>query len=92
MPKCAPCVARKVKDVLERSFPELRLAFEQVPECKDGQLLELCSKKARSKSPRQVFMKDCLKGKHIKGFADAPRAMKACSLEWKQRQVGAHAK
>jgi len=86
-PKCVPCLGRDVKEAISAQIGGVAIqhTLGQIPDCDNDQEIQVCGKAARAKSERQVFMSTCLKGKHIKGFSDAPRAMRECSVEWKEK-------
>ncbi|MDP2727850.1 MAG: hypothetical protein Q8P59_09945 [Dehalococcoidia bacterium] len=88
MPKarCTPCISPKARELLEKAFPAARLNLANVPTCAGEALLELCARPKRAQTPRNAFMSTCLKGAGIKGFRDAPRAMKACSTQWREQK------
>ncbi len=89
MPKgCVPCMAPDVKDAIRQSVRDPWIAefLDKLPDCPGPPPIQMCGKKGRARGPRQEFMSTCLKSKHIKSFAEAPKAMKECSVAWRAKQ------
>lgn len=84
------CVSQPARDLLSRSgllsTAELQV-LEQISDCERGNLgFTGKGKSGRARSAYQEFVSSCMKEKHIKGFGEAPKAMKACAAEWKARK------
>lgn len=90
MAKCVPCLSSRIKQLIKDGFndPAVNNLLSQVPECDNGREIDLCvtGKGKRTRSEYQTFVSTCMKSKHIKGFGEAPKAMKECASEWKNRK------
>ncbi len=86
MVKCIPCLSDRTKEVLMSEYPHLHL--ESVPSCRGNKELDMCvgivNKEKKGRSEYQQFVSECMKNKHIKGFGQAPLAMKECAGEWRK--------
>jgi hypothetical protein len=87
MPKCQPCLSDEIKEIIRDNThdTDINKLLDTVPTCPVGTIMELCLKKKRTTSAYQQFVSECMKKKNIKGFGNAPIAMKECALEWKNR-------
>ena len=87
MPKCQPCLSDELREIIRDNIhdPGIDELLATVPTCPIGTVMELCLKKKRAPSAYQQFISECMKKKNIKGFGNAPAAMKECALEWKSR-------
>ena len=85
--KCIPCLGASVKDAI-RDLGDIALnrELEKILDCPEPLGIELCVKPPRAKSEYQIFIKECLPSKPIKGkpFGEASRYMKECSVEWRR--------
>ena len=88
--RCVPCLSPEVKAAIKEKIkdPAVNNLLATVPDCSSPEMINLCGSKPRTKSAYQVFVSDCMKGKKIKSFGEAPVAMKACALEWRERKNG----
>lgn len=89
--RCTPCVAPEVREFISRTFPDVATAqmLARLPDCTSGEALNVCGGRRGGRAPSayQAFIGECLRGKKVKGFADAPAKMKACAQEWRERKV-----
>ena len=85
MPRCKPCLGKDVKEAILQNFPSLEDLLGKVPNCKDTEGLELCGRRARARTAYQEHTSTCMKAKKIKGFGEAPAAMRQCAKEWKEK-------
>jgi hypothetical protein len=93
---CIPCLHPDVKAVIQEAVKDrgIRLSLEEFADCPDGTLLDPCYMKGagkkdggtRPRSAYQEFVSGCMKSKHIKGFGEAPKAMKDCAAQWRSRK------
>ena len=88
MAKCTPCLSKEAKDVLLSVKNDIitQQQIHDIETCPTGEFFNLCPKKKRAKSDYQIFVSECMKGKNIKQFGEAPTAMKECAIEWKNRK------
>ena len=75
MPRCAPCLDNPFKEELLAVLtdPDMRKAVAALPTCG-----------GRKRSKYQIFVGECLRGKHLKGFD--PTALKDCAQRWRERK------
>ena len=88
MPKCKPCIAAEIKEAILEKFgdKEIRLLLDSIPDCTPPELINVCGRKGRGGSAYNTFIGTCMKAKNIKGFGEAPAAMRACAKEWRERK------
>jgi hypothetical protein len=56
---------------------------DEIPECEDPEGIAVCGiRKKRKASEYQIFIGQCLRDKHLKGFD--PTALKDCAAQWRQ--------
>lgn len=84
--KCTICMSPEIKEKLREEIkdPHVLDQLDRVPDCPNGIIVELCISKKRAPSKYQIFVSECMKGKHIKGREEAPQAMKECAIEWRK--------
>lgn len=86
--RCQSCLGADVKDIILRSLPELRDVLATIPTCAVPTALQVCqpgTRGQRGPSEYNIFIGECMRAKHIKGFGAAAPAMKGCAAEWKAR-------
>lgn len=92
----SPAMAKVLRTELEGD-DELLNGMKGIPSCPPGSPIMFGRAgrggggggAKRAPSEYNTFIGECVRAKNVKGFAEAAPAMKACSLEWKQRK---HAK
>jgi hypothetical protein len=90
MAKCSPCISEEFKDAIKDRFnnPHVSSMVDAIPSCQRGMTIQLCpgktSKEKRAPSEYNLFVKDCMQSKHLKGFD--PGAMKDCAAQWKTKK------
>ena len=89
------CISEDLKKVLseEISVNALLDELQLIPECIDGAPIGFGKgskvqgeKKKREPSAYNIFVSQCMKSKNIKGFGEAPKAMKECAVEWREKK------
>lgn len=86
MPRCLPCLGKDVKKAILEEIPGLKDLLGKVADCEDPEGLELCGRAGRARSAYTEHISTCMKAKKIKGFGEAPAAMRACAAEWRARK------
>ena len=86
MPRCKPCLGSDIKAVILKEIPSLKDVLGKVADCPGPRSLELCGRGKRQPSAYQEFVGQCMKGKSIKSFAEAPQAIRSCAAEWRERK------
>ncbi len=91
MAKCVPCLGKDIKQVIANEINDRNVitTLNIIADCDDPMGIELCGKVGkgqRARSEYQQFVSVCMKGKNIKGFGEAPKAMKECASEWRSRK------
>lgn len=78
--KCAPCLEPGAKDLILKSLPagKARDLVQGLPTCGES--------KKRPRSVYQEHISACMKAKNIKGFGEAPGAMRECAAAWRQKK------
>ena len=93
MPRCVPCLSTDVKSFIGQSYPGPSVAalLDSIPDCRGAEPFRLCQakdgRKTRAPSEYNLFVRDCLKSKPIKGrgFGAAAPFMKECADAWRRR-------
>ena len=84
--KCLPCISEDLKDIIraKNKHPALLAKLDEIGTCPDEGTIEFCGRKKRAASAYQVYIKDCLATKPIKGqpFGAAGEFMKECAAQW----------
>ena len=90
---CIPCLHPDVKDILRAALDEdVHEMVDGFADCPVGTLIDSCyieRSQEKAKKPRteyQEFVSVCMKGKNIKGFGEAPKAMKECAADWRRQK------
>ena len=86
MPRCRPCLGADVKEAILKEVPGLKEILGKVADCPDRREITLCGRGKRQPSAYQEFVGQCMKGKGIKSFAEAPQAIRSCAAEWRERK------
>lgn len=86
MPRCKPCLGEDVKKAILEEIPGLKDLLGKVADCEDPEGLELCGRAGRARSAYQVFVSECMRGKKIKSFGEAPTAMRDCARQWQAKK------
>lgn len=88
MPKCTPCLAPAIKDLILKEFPGTAEMLEGIADCKPGKFINVCScakgGEAKSKGKRppseyNLFIGQCMRG--------TERSLKDCAGEWTSRKA-----
>lgn len=87
MPRCRPCLGADVKKAILEEIPGLKDILGKVSDCDDPETLELCGRTGRARSAYTEHISSCMKAKKIKGFGEAPAAMRDCARQWRERKV-----
>ena len=84
--RCEPCLGPDIKAAIREKIggAAIEAMLDRIPSCDNPQEVTVCGGRGRARTPRTQFMSQCLKGKHIKSFAEAPQAMRECSKEWRE--------
>lgn len=95
---CKPCMGTQLKRHLLAVIDSEEIAKKviTIPECEDPQGIEICECKAtrtrskdgvtRVRTAYQEHISQCMKSKNIKGFGQAPAAMKECAAQWRAQK------
>lgn len=86
MPRCKPCLGADVKKAILEEIPGLKELLGKVADCEDPEGLEICGRTGRARSAYQSWVSECMRGKKIKGFGEAPAAMRDCARQWRERK------
>ena len=94
--KCTPCMSQELKAIVIESVRDagkrskLEETLAQLLDCNDGTPLRFCGSgkkgSGRARSKYQEFISQCMQSKKIKGFGEAPKAMKECAAAWRQQK------
>lgn len=89
------CLSARLKRVLgeelgrEPASEALLRELERVPACPRGTLIGFTGRKGkRQPNAYQQFVGECMKGKDLKSFDQAPKAMRECAARWRREQQG----
>jgi len=88
MPKrCIPCIGGDIKAAaIKLGDVALNDMLAKIPDCPGAREIQFCGniKGTRPRSAYQEFVSTCMRGKNIKGFGEAPKAMKECAADWRK--------
>ena len=84
--KCITCMSKDLKQLIRDNTKDMVIIDElgRVADCPEPGQINLCLINKRAASPYQLFMKDCLGKKDLKGkpFGTAGKFMKECAIEY----------
>lgn len=92
---CVPCLGYRIKKSLVSELGDsVAEKLKKIPTCEDPLAINLCEntprervskpKKTRKPSEYQLFVGECMRERHSKGFD--PNAMKNCAEKWRLRK------
>ena len=84
--RCKVCLGADVKNAILKDLPGLKDILGKIPDCPAPREVTLCGRAGRARSAYTEFVAECMRGKKIKSFGEAPAAMRACAAEWRARK------
>ena len=81
---CTTCFSPDLKEIIAQVLPELQPMLNAIPDCDDGQDMNVClddgkgGKKKRAPSKYNLFVKSCLQ---------SGKNMHDCAGDWKKQKV-----
>ena len=92
---CIPCLSEEVKDAIRQGTSDdaILQLLNGIATCGGGVHFRFCEGGAgrrqgsrRGRSEYQSFVSECMKGKGVKSFGEAPQAMKECAAAWRSKR------